>query len=205
MINIKDFINSGIIESFVLGLTTDAETKKVEELASAHREIRAAIDDFSLSVEEEAKKNAIEPPHTVKPLLMAIFDYIKRLTGGEPMSHPPLLSESSKISDYAEWINRPDMNMNVNFNDIHVKLISHTPQATTGIVWIKEMAPEEVHDDELERFLIVEGTCEITIGDNVHKLVPGDFLAIPLYSQHFVKVTSKIPCKVILQRVAIAA
>jgi mannose-6-phosphate isomerase-like protein (cupin superfamily) len=54
----------------------------------------------------------------------------------------------------------------------------------------------------MEHFLIVEGTCDITIGDKVHHLVPGDYLSIPLYIDHDVKVTSITPCKVILQRVA---
>ena len=61
---------------------------------------------------------------------------------------------------------------------------------------------QEVHDDEFEKFMVVEGTCTITIEENKHELHPGDFLSIPLYKNHFVKVTSDIPCIVILQRIA---
>jgi mannose-6-phosphate isomerase-like protein (cupin superfamily) len=64
------------------------------------------------------------------------------------------------------------------------------------------MSPAEIHHDEYERFLIVEGTCDITIEKKVHHLKSGDFLAIPLFANHTVKVTSNIPCKAILQRVA---
>ena len=64
------------------------------------------------------------------------------------------------------------------------------------------MAPEEIHTNEFERFLIVEGSCDIQIGETVHQLQAGDFLSIPLFENHFVTVTSSIPCKVILQRVA---
>ena len=51
----------------------------------------------------------------------------------------------------------------------------------------------------------MEGTCTITIEDEIHQLVPGNVLSIPLYKNHTVVVTSEIPCKVILQRIAIAA
>ena len=66
----------------------------------------------------------------------------------------------------------------------------------------KRFGSQEVHHDEYEKFLIVEGTCTITIGDEVHNLVPGNFLSIPLYKNHTVTVTSLIPCKIILQRIA---
>ncbi len=59
-----------------------------------------------------------------------------------------------------------------------------------------------MHTHELEKFLILEGTCDITIEDEVYSLKAGDFLSIPLYNKHDVKVTSLNPCKAILQRIA---
>ena len=64
------------------------------------------------------------------------------------------------------------------------------------------MAPAEVHDNEYEKFLIIEGTCDITVDEDVYSLVPGDYFSIPLYKSHNIKVTSTIPCKAILQRLA---
>ncbi|MEJ7681691.1 MAG: hypothetical protein WKG06_28365 [Segetibacter sp.] len=54
-------------------------------------------------------------------------------------------------------------------------LLAHTPKVTTAIVWIKDTAPAEVHTNELEKFLIVEGSCEIIIEEDIHQLFPGDF------------------------------
>ena len=86
--------------------------------------------------------------------------------------------------------------------DIHARIIGNTAEVTTAIVWIKDMAPPETHTNEIEKFLIVEGSCEIIVEKEVYQLVSGDFFAIPLYKSHMVKVTSDIPCKIILQRVA---
>ena len=121
---------------------------------------------------------------------------------GEVPSSPPMLHEGSKTTDFAKWLERADMTLPDDFTDLHARIIGYTPTVLTAIVWINKLAPEEVHEHELERFLVVEGTCNITIDEDVHHLVPGDFLAIPLYKNHHVTVTSEMPCKVVLQRVA---
>ncbi|RZK81830.1 MAG: cupin domain-containing protein [Pedobacter sp.] len=88
------------------------------------------------------------------------------------------------------------------FDEVFAKILHHSQEAITAIAWIKHMAPQEVHDHEYEKFLILEGTCTIHIEDESHHLKPGDYLTIPLHKNHFVEVTSAVPCKVILQRIA---
>jgi mannose-6-phosphate isomerase-like protein (cupin superfamily) len=202
MKDISNYIQSGIIESYVLGLASPDEITELEEVMLVHVEVKEAIDLFSRALEQEAMANAVPPDPIVKPLLMATIDFISRMENGENPAFPPELNENSKISHYQEWLDRADFVAPQNFSDVYARIIGYTPQVTTAIVWIKELAPQEVHHDEYERFLIVEGSCEIMIGENVHQLSPGNFLSIPLHKNHLVKVTSEIPCKVILQRVA---
>lgn len=202
MKDISNYIQSGIIESYVLGLASPDEVGELEELMLVNAEVREAIDQFSKALEQEAMANAITPDPIIKPMLMATIDFISRMENGETPAFPPELNENSRISDYDEWLNRLVFLAPDNFSDVYARIIGYTPEVTTAIVWIKELAPQEVHHDEYERFLIVEGSCEIIIGENVHQLVPGNFLSIPLHQNHLVKVTSEIPCKVILQRVA---
>jgi mannose-6-phosphate isomerase-like protein (cupin superfamily) len=196
---LSSYIDSGILEAYVLGFATTEEIAEVEKLAISHPEIKNELEQIENSIGQYASKHAVQPHATVKPMLLATIDYTERLKNGEHPETPALLSVDSKISDYAQWLNRPDMVPSYD-DDIFLKIIGNTPQATTAIVWITTMAPDEVHHDEHESFLIVEGTCDITIGDKVHQLVPGDYLSIPLHADHFVKVTSDIPCKVILER-----
>ena len=202
MSEVQAYIESGIIEMYVLGIASTEEMLEVEAMAAAHPEVSDAIDAFSASIEQSLLKNAVEPPATVRPFVMATIDYMDRLTKGEQPANPPILTEDSKITDYEEWLNKPQMVVAEDFNGIHARIIAATPAALTAIVWIKEMAPAEVHEDEYEKFLIVEGTCTITIAGHDHYLKAGDYLTIPLHCQHHVKVTSSIPCKIILQRVA---
>lgn len=202
MKDLNDYIDSGVIMSYVLGLSTPEEIAEVEALSAKYPEINEAINETNDLLEKQALKNAIAPPLTVKPELLATIDYMERLGRGEEMTFPPELNNDRTIADYEQWLNRPDMQPTQDFDGIYVKLIGYTPTCTTAIAWIKEMAPEEVHDKEYERFLIVEGSCTIHVGSTDYKLVPGNYLQIPLYEKHHVVITSTKPCKIILQRVA---
>ena len=197
----KQFIESGILEQYVFGTASPSELEEVERMAAADPLIRSEINAICETLEIQAMANAIEPGPAVKPFLMAEINYTERLKNGEPVTTPPLLHEQSTPADYTSWLNRDDMQYTGTEN-LFARIIGYTPEVVTAIVWIKTITPQEIHDDEYERFLIVEGTCDILVGDETSHLVPGDYFAIPLYKNHVVKVTSAIPCKIILQRAA---
>jgi mannose-6-phosphate isomerase-like protein (cupin superfamily) len=197
----KEFIDSGILEQYVFGIASANEIEEVERMIATDPAIYLEFIAISKTMENYATANTIKPSEVVKPFLMATINYAERIQNGEPVSYPPLLNQKSSINDYSEWLNREDMQSPAT-EDLFARIIGYTPQAVTAIVWIKNYAPHEVHDNEYERFLIVEGTCDIIVDEEVNHLVPGDYFAIPLYKNHMVKVTSLIPCKVILQRVA---
>ncbi len=201
MLSSKEYIKSGILEQYVLGSASVDECKEVEMMAAVYPDIRQEIETISEALESWALANAIDPGPAVKAFLMATIDYYERIKNGEPVSTPPLLNENSKISDYRSWLERTDM-VSPGTDNIFAKIIGATGAVTTAIIWLRDFSPPEEHTDEHERFLIVEGTCTITVEDELNQLGPGDYFAIPLYKNHFVKVTSSIPCKIILQRVA---
>jgi mannose-6-phosphate isomerase-like protein (cupin superfamily) len=202
MRNFEDYIKSGMLEAYVLGLTDPHENLEVEQMAAANEEVRKEINHISEDFERHLKANAVAPPSTVKPFLMATIDYTERLDKGEQASFPPVLYEGSNISDYAEWLHRDDMVLRATFVDMHAKIIEYTPEVITAIVWLKDVFVQEIHHNQIEKFLIVEGTCDITVEEETHQLVPGDYFSIPLYKNHTVKVSTDVVCKIILQRVA---
>lgn len=198
--NTETYINSGIIELYVMGALSSEEADEVAQLASKHPEISAEIERVSITLESYAIGNAKTPGPDVKPMLMATLDYMQRLENGETPVKAPVLSKNSKIEDFSQWLNRADMQAPPQFGQTYIKIISYTPQSSTAIVWLTEGSPEETHTDEYESFFILEGTCDIRINEEVYPLYPGDQLSIPLHSVHAVKVTSKTPCKLILER-----
>ena len=202
MKNLKSFIESGILESYVMGSSSPKENDLVEEMAAAFTEVREEIDSINEALESYAFANAVAPGPVVKPFVLATIDFTQRMKKGEQPSFPPELCEGSNVEEFADWLNRPDMILPATFTDFYARIIGYTPVLITAIAWIKDRAPKEVHENEYEKFLVVEGTCNIDVDGETNFLGPGDYFAIPLYKTHQVIVTSSIPCKVILQRAA---
>lgn len=68
--NTKEYIASGIIESYVLGLITVGESAEVETLALEYPEIQAEIESVSNTFENYALQYEKEPPAFLKDKIM---------------------------------------------------------------------------------------------------------------------------------------
>ncbi|AKD04036.1 cupin domain-containing protein [Pontibacter korlensis] len=200
---ITEFMESGVIELYVMGAASPEEVIAVEAMAEAYPEVKQEIEQTRLAMEYYAQAHAVKPRRTVKTLLLATVDYLERMKKGELPESPPILTPESKISDYEKWLKKEDAVYNEDADGLYAKIIGYTPKYTTAILWVKDRSEEEVHHDEYERFLILEGTCTFTTGGEKHDLAPGDYFAIPLHTPHQVIVTSDTPCKAILQRLSI--
>jgi len=64
--DLKSYIESGILELYVLGDVTPAEKLQVEEMASKHPAIKAELDEIERSMELYAENNAVEPPEHLR-------------------------------------------------------------------------------------------------------------------------------------------
>lgn len=71
--DIKAYIESGIIESYVLGLADADESAELEMLCQQHPEIKTALNSFETQMEKQAFNNAIAPPPELKGRLMEIL------------------------------------------------------------------------------------------------------------------------------------
>ena len=64
--NTQEYISSGIVESYVLGLTSDEERSEFEKMCKQYPEVLAARTAFELALEKQALENAIAPPADLK-------------------------------------------------------------------------------------------------------------------------------------------
>ena len=70
MEDIKAYIESGILELYVLGDVSPAEKLQVEEMASKHPAIKAELDEIERSMELYAAENAIEPTEHMRDRIL---------------------------------------------------------------------------------------------------------------------------------------
>jgi anti-sigma-K factor RskA len=74
-VDTRAYIASGIIESYVLGLSSTEETAELEQLCTQYEDIRNAVGEFAAMMETQAFNNAVAPPSMVKDKVMhAIAD-----------------------------------------------------------------------------------------------------------------------------------
>lgn len=72
--NSKEYIASGILESYVLGELSEKEANEVLAMAQKHPEIKQELELIELGIEELAMKTAIKPSAKVKEKLFADLD-----------------------------------------------------------------------------------------------------------------------------------
>lgn len=71
--NVKEYISSGIVESYVMGLASEAERLEFETMCAQYPEIAKAKDAFEVLLETQLLQDAVEPP---KFLLQQITEKI---------------------------------------------------------------------------------------------------------------------------------
>lgn len=67
--DIQAYIQSGVIESYVLGFASAEEAAEVELMSSRYAEVKQAIEHFSKQMEAQAFENAVTPPPFIKEKL----------------------------------------------------------------------------------------------------------------------------------------
>lgn len=58
----EKFLSSGLLDQFVLGLTSEKEAKIVHRYAEVFPDIKAAIISLKSALEQYARANSVEPP-----------------------------------------------------------------------------------------------------------------------------------------------
>jgi anti-sigma-K factor RskA len=69
--NTKEYIESGILESYVLGITTAGESAEVERMASEHPEVEIELEAIRGTLENYALQYEKQPPAALKSKIMA--------------------------------------------------------------------------------------------------------------------------------------
>ncbi len=198
--NANELIGSGTLELYVLGMLSVEENRAIEAEAVHSPELRAEIDALQALLEMTAMEGGMPAPSGLKAKAITVIEEVERQRISD--GRPPVLHPASKVSDYTRWINDPAITRPADAGDLLIVPIDQRDGEGTAVLWLTLGAPEETHTDEIEKFLILEGTCDIHMAGAVHQLVPGSYLSIPLHVPHTIVVTSRTPCKILLQRIA---
>lgn len=88
MEELKNYIESGVLELYVLGQLTATERNEVEAMAVTHPEVRAEITAIEIAMEAYAIENAIAPSQTIENKILAQISATSANTNVEPKVIP---------------------------------------------------------------------------------------------------------------------
>lgn len=96
--NIKEYIASGIVESYVLGLASDDERAEFERLCALYPELVEARSNFELLLEKQAIENAEVPPAITKNVIWSAIQTRESNTSKLVTMEPAKTPRSSGFS-----------------------------------------------------------------------------------------------------------
>ncbi|WP_128543986.1 anti-sigma factor [Larkinella soli] len=106
--NIKEYIESGILEEYVLGTASPQERREVECLSSIYPEIRQELDSLSVALEQYALTLRRDPPADIKENLLKTLDFTPP-AASEPKGTPirplyPIDDPDSRPTYRVTWL-----------------------------------------------------------------------------------------------------
>jgi len=196
---IEEYINSGVIEDYCLGVLGEDAMQQVAAMATLHPAIQQEIDAYEHALKSYAAGKAAK----TSDVKQQIFYVINNLAAEEVIinNNVPLIN---KYSNAESWLRYVKTLLPASLKQ---PFIIHNLPTTNSVerfvLWICEDIPAETHRHVKETILVLEGSCRCYVGDEVYELTAGDFLSIPLHVPHNVKILNG-PVMAIVQRERVA-
>ncbi|RZK77090.1 MAG: cupin domain-containing protein [Pedobacter sp.] len=197
---LEEFINSGMLELYLIGALSAEEVSFVESMQKLHPSVNLELAKIESFFEEYAFRNAVYPNLKTDRKMELIFAGIKaeeKLQSGKL----PLITAFSNAGAWLEFVTPllPEKATEKIFQE----LLQMENGVTQVLIVSTVDIEQEVHESLNESFLILKGTCVCTIGNKSVHMAAGDFMQIPLFEPHNVVITSE-SVTAILQHVELA-
>lgn len=195
--NLKDFIDSGILELYVLELLPQQDRDMIDLLLAEFPDLKAEVHKVEIQQERKVMEQEKACRTSFEEMQEIMLNSAK-----EQKMHIDDLPLINKHSDYKKWHRlvhetAPEALLSDNY-----QRVLRSENGVTQVLVVSAFdIPDELHDDSYESFLILKGECRCTVGDDVFGLTAGGFTEIPLNENHKVEVI-KAPVMAIVQYVA---
>lgn len=180
MMNIQEYIASGILQEYCLGLLSGEEKAIVETNCRLYPEIQAELEACRAALLHHAQT----PDPSLRKSIWNLLENVNREEKG--LEGRPLLNRFSEKDTWLRWV-QPFLPAVLD-RDLFVRVIRDDGQCRQMILWSKVDIPEEEHADVQESFMVLEGECACYVGEEVFRLCAGGYFEIPMHTRHSVKI-----------------
>lgn len=198
--NIREYIDSGILFDYCTGALSPDQKAEVDRICTSFPEVKEELDQLFVLIGTPPETiTPVLPPPALQETIWGSLDNINREKSFDIRQLPVI----NKYSDYENWkrIVQPFM-PGTTEPERTTTVIRDSGGITQMLVVSRTDVADEIHENERESFLVLEGECECHIGNDIFRLGPGGYIEIPLHTHHNVHVLSPYVVAV-LQHVAI--
>jgi mannose-6-phosphate isomerase-like protein (cupin superfamily) len=183
--DIAAYLESGVLEEYCLGLLSDEDAAFVAALSLQHPEVKRELDNIEMGIERFAALQATEPRAELKNRILSALSF-----SDSPLNinNLPVITQRSNADDWLKVIEH--LIPAEPHEDFICDMIRQDANVVQMFVVTRNDVPEEIHTDMIEGFYILQGQCRCKVGNNIYTLDPGDFLEIPLHTEHDIKILS---------------
>jgi mannose-6-phosphate isomerase-like protein (cupin superfamily) len=198
--NVREYIESGVLQNYCLGLLSEHERVVVEETCVQYPAIQKELIIIQEALEHYSESVAIPPIEELQQEIWHVLENINKERHTDLTDLPVI----NKYSDYQHWrrIIQPLIPDEVNGDTEKIQMLRHDDKITQVFFISSKAIPDETHEHEQESFIVLEGECECCIDDKIIRLGPGGFIEIPMYTHHDVKAITPYVIA-IMQRIAV--
>ena len=186
--DLEDFLASGLLELYVMGALDQREALLVQQMQTSYPEVSLELAALETFMEKDAMRNAIRPSNALEEKMDSLFSNLE-VEQYMQLTDLPLINCFSDANAWLEMI--VPLIPKGDFGGRFEKLLRNDDKVMQALVITPEGVEEEIHENMLESFLILKGTCVCTIGDETITMGPGTFMQIPLNQPHTIAVVSK--------------
>lgn len=195
--NAADFIQSGLIESYCLGFTSPDENAVVEKMAAMFSEVKEEVEKTKAGFSSILQPDITPSPVLKTNIMQAVYTQQAAMHKKFiPLMHQPHpfhcyydAAAANEITEAAE-----------DFNNFLVKELPSTREVINLAVWARYGPEEETHTDIREYIAILEGSCDMYMGDKKMTYSRGEIISIEPGIPHHAVVTSEKPMFALVQR-----
>jgi mannose-6-phosphate isomerase-like protein (cupin superfamily) len=181
-----EYISGGNLEEYCFDMFNQERRLELAALTLVHPEIKQELNDIEMALERFAKSQAIAPKGDLKNKIMSALGFLT-----DELLDINNLPATDRYADYNQWLKAVEHLIPAEpFEDFFMQVLRHDEQIAQMLVVTKLDVPEETHAEVAESFFILKGQCACTVGDKVFTLNAGDYLDIPLHTDHDIKILS---------------
>jgi len=102
------------------------------------------------------------------------------------------------FSSFAQKVdNLPSLKQKQPYDNIATETMNSDSSVTSTVIWIKTEVKPHYHANHSEHVMILEGEGQMLLGKQSFYVKAGDLIYIPKGTVHAIRVTSKLPMKVL--------